>query len=183
MSEELKSNPEEITAVEIGRIATRSHALSVRDWLSVNHEESRIEFSLAEYNEQRELVGCVSIKVDPAAIKLMMLDIVNKFFDAQSITLPFANRTGPLILKSLKLSCKRSASVAFALELTDNFGERGPNGYKITEQRSRVLMSFDDTQMRVLATEIYDWIRDWETINFRRRQEAQTIVLPRRRAA
>lgn len=183
MSEELKNSPEEITAVEIGRISTRSHALSIRDRLSVNHEESRIEFSLAEYNEQKQLIAAVSIKVDPAAVKLMMLDIVNKFFDAQSITLAFAGHDGGTILRGLKLSCKRGASVAFTLELNDSLGERGPNGYKVTEQRARVLMTFDETQMRVLATNLYDWIRDWETVNFRRRQEASTIVLPRRKAA
>lgn len=173
----------DITIPEIGRIATRSHALSIRDRLSPEPENSRVEISLAEYNEQKQLIGHVSLKLSPDALKLIAYDIVNRAFESETIQLPFANpQGGGVILRGLRLSRKKEQWSPYLLEMSDGLGERTANGYKVSEVKTKVIMTMDEKQTRCLFLAIYDYIRDWETVNFRRRQEALSIVIPRKAA-
>ena len=67
----------------------------------------------------------------------------------------------------------------YILKIDNGEGETFNDGavkmMKVTGSLTLLMPEFDARRM---AQTVLDYIRDWETVNFRRRQEAMTLIIP-----
>jgi hypothetical protein len=67
----------------------------------------------------------------------------------------------------------------YVLKIDNGMGEAMESGaVKMVRATDSLTLLMPEWDARRMAQSVLDYIRDWETVNFRRRQEAQTIILP-----
>jgi len=67
----------------------------------------------------------------------------------------------------------------YVLKIDNGVGEAMDSGaVKMVNATDSLTLLMPEWDARRMAQTVLDYIRDWETINFRKRQEAQTVILP-----
>lgn len=167
-----------LTRVQIHKYVTRDRILDIGDMLSLEMRRSKISLTLIEFDDNYKATTKVRHYVDTADFKLVCHDILHGTFTEWSDHKGTASDDG-VRARSLTMRKDVKYRQPFVIKIDNGDGETMPGGaikmVRATESLTVLLAEFE---ARKLAQTVLDYIRDWETVNFRRRQESQTVVLP-----
>ena len=167
-----------LTRVQVYKHITRDRVLDVSEMLSLEPKRSKIAFTLVEFDEQHKATTRVKHYADAADFKLVCWDILYGSFDE------WADYKGTIYddgIQARTLSLRKDTKYRqpFVLKIDNGHGETLSGGaVKMVEVRDSLTLLLSEFEARKLAQTVLDYIRDWETVNFRRRQEAMTVVIP-----
>lgn len=167
-----------LTRVQVYKFVTRDRVLDISEMLSLEPRRSKIAFTLVEFDESHKATTRVKHYADASDFKLVCWDILSGGFDEWSDHKGTVYDDG---IQARVLSLRRDTKYRqpFVLKIDNGQGETLPGGaVRMAEVRDSLTLLLSDFEARKLAQTVLDYIRDWETVNFRRRQEAMTVVIP-----
>jgi hypothetical protein len=167
-----------LTRVQVYKHMTRDRVLDISEMLSLEPRRSKIAFTLVEFDESHKATVRVKHYADATDFKLVCWDILSGSFDEWTDYKGTVYDDG---IQARTLSLRRDTKYRqpFVLKIDNGHGEVLAGGaVKMVEVRDSLTLLLSDFEARKLAQSVLDYIRDWETVNFRRRQEAMTVVLP-----
>jgi hypothetical protein len=175
-----ETTPTEFTIVEIAKIMVGDSVLSIRDRLRLEPGKSLITFALATWGEGQTLEGSLQLHLPASLVKIWSYDILDRRFEVESFQHQYADpESGGALLRCIKLGRNpKEAWGPYKLQMVQSLAKKTSRGFEATDEQVNLLMAIGEPDARRLFQATYDYIRDWETVNFRRRQEASTIVLP-----
>jgi hypothetical protein len=168
-----------LTRVQLFKYVTRDRILEVSDMLSLESKRSKLAVTLVEFNpESHRAQARVRHFVDATDFKLVCWDILNGLFTEW--TDHKGSPTGDGIqARVLTLRKDVKYRQPYVLKIDNGEGETMNGGaVKMIQATDSLTLLMPEFDARRMAMTILDYIRDWETVNFRRRQEAQTVVIP-----
>ncbi len=168
-----------LTRVQLFKYVTRDRILEVSDMLSLESKRSKLAITLVEFNpESHRAQARVRHFVDASDFKLVCWDILNGLFTEW--TDHKGSPTGDGIqARVLTLRKDVKYRQPYVLKIDNGEGETMSGGaVKMIHATDSLTLLMPEFDARRMAMTILDYIRDWETVNFRRRQEAQTVVIP-----
>ncbi|MBC7805474.1 MAG: hypothetical protein H7145_04920 [Akkermansiaceae bacterium] len=179
----------ELNRVQIFKQVTKDRLLDVGDMLSLDARRNKISISLVAFDEDYHATTRVRHYVDVADAKLVCYDILNGFFTEWADHKGSAARGGGVSggegnaegLQARVLTIRKDPKYRqpYVIKVDNGVGEQLPGGaVKMAEMTDSLTMLLSEWDARKMALTIMDYIRDWETINFRKRQEAQTQIIP-----
>lgn len=173
-------NGREIARVQIYKHVTKDRVLDISDMLSLDPRRNKIAFTLLEFDENYKAKTRVRHFVDVPDFKLVCWDILNGMFtewdDHKGSAAPGEN--GELQARVLTLRKDVKYRQPFVLKIDNGIGEAIGNGaVKMARATESLTLLMPEWDARRMAQTVLDYIRDWETVNFRKRQEAQTVVI------
>ena len=167
-----------LTRVQVYKHMTRDRVLDISEMLSLEPKRSKIAFTLVEFDESHKATVRVKHYADAADFKLVCWDILYGSFDEWADFKGTVDDDG-IHARTLTLRKDTKYRQPFVLKIDNGHGETLPGGgIKMVEVRDSLTLLLPEFEARKLAQTVLDYIRDWETVNFRRRQEAMTVVLP-----
>lgn len=167
-----------LTRVQVFKYITKDRVLDVSEMLSLEPRRSKIAFTLVEFDESHKAVVRVKHYADAADFKLVCWDILYGNFEEWTDYKGTVYDDG-IQARTLSLRKDTKYRQPFVLKVDNGHGETLPSGaVKMVEVRDSLTLLLSEFEARKLAQTVLDYIRDWETINFRRRQEAMTVVVP-----
>ncbi|MBC8142422.1 MAG: hypothetical protein H7Y38_13390, partial [Armatimonadetes bacterium] len=114
--------------------------------------------------------------------KLLCFDILHGFFTEWTDYKGSATKNGDTeSLQARVMSVRKDAKYRqpFVIKIDNGVGEPLPGGaVKMAEVSDSLTLLLSEWDARKMALAVLDYVRDWETINFRKRQEAQTQLVP-----
>jgi len=167
-----------LTRVQVFKYVTRDRVLDISEMLSLEPRRSKIAFTLVEFDENHKATARVKHYADAADFKLVCWDILRDSFDE------WTDHKGTVYddgIQARVLSLRKDTKYRqpFVLKIDNGHGEAlTGGGVRMTEVRDSLTLLLPEFEARKLAQTVLDYIRDWETVNFRRRQEAMTVVIP-----
>jgi len=170
----------ELTRVQIYKHVTKDRVLDISDMLNLESRRSKIAFTLLEFDENYKARTRVRHFADTADFKLACWDILNGVFtewtDHKGSP---SSANGELQARVLTLRKDVKYRQPYVLKIDNGIGEAMESGaVKMVQATDSLTLLMPEWDARRMAQTVLDYIRDWETINFRKRQEAQTIILP-----
>ena len=179
-----------LTRVQVFKHVTKDRVLDVSDLLSLDPRRNKIGFTLLEWDadaaarttslEERRAKTRVRHFVDVADFKLVCWDILNNTFTewTDHKGSPSAE-DGALQARVLTLRKDAKYRQPYVLKIDNGVGEAVGNGaVKMVQATDSLTLLMPEWDARRMAQTVLDYVRDWETVNFRKRQEAQTVVIP-----
>jgi hypothetical protein len=130
--------------------------------------------------EERRAKTRVRHFVDVADFKLVCWDILNNTFTewTDHKGSPSAE-DGALQARVLTLRKDAKYRQPYVLKIDNGVGEQiGSGAVKMVRATDSLTLLLPEWDARRMAQTVLDYVRDWETVNFRKRQEAQTVVIP-----
>jgi hypothetical protein len=184
MSELVREN---MTKVQITKYVTRDRVLDISDMLNVEPKRSKIAFTLLEFDENHKAVTKVRHFADADDFKLVCWDILQNQFsewsDHKGSPLSSANG-GELQARVLTLRKDVKYRQPYVLKIDNGMGEAMEGGaVKMVQTTDTLTLLLPEFEARRIAQTVYDYIRDWEVIAFRKRQEARTVIFSTPEAA
>ena len=172
----------ELNRVQIFKHVTKDRLLDVGDMLSLDARRNKIAISLVAFDEDYHATARVRHFVDVADAKLVCYDILNGFFTEWSDHKGSATRGdgGGESLQARVLTIRKDPKYRqpYVIKIDNGIGEQLNGGaVKMAEMTDSLTLLLSEWDARKMALAILDYIRDWETINFRKRQEAQTQII------
>ncbi len=177
-----------LTRVQVFKHVTKDRVLDVSDLLSLDPRRNKIGFTLLEWDadarsaslEERRAKTRVRHFVDVADFKLVCWDILNNTFTEWTDHKGSPNaEDGALQARVLTLRKDPKYRQPYVLKIDNGVGEPVGNGaVKMARATDSLTLLLPERDARRMAQTILDYVRDWETVNFRKRQEAQTVVIP-----
>ena len=167
-----------LTRVQVFKHVTRDRVLDISEMLSLESKRSKIAFTLVEFDESHKATVRVKHYADATDFKLVCWDILYGNFEEWTDYKGTVYDDG-IQARTLALRKDTKYRQPFVLKIDNGHGEvLTGGGVKMVEVRDSLTLLLPEFEARKLAQTVLDYIRDWETINFRRRQEAMTVVLP-----
>lgn len=168
----------EITRVQIYKYVTKDRMLDVSDLLSLDARRNKIAFTLLEFDESYRAKTRVRHYVDAPDFKLVCWDILHNTFAEWT-----DHKGSPQddYLQARVMTVRKDAKYRqpFVLKIDNGVGESVGNGaVKMVRATESLTLLMPEWDARRMAQTVLDYVRDWETVNFRKRQEAQTVVIP-----
>ncbi len=157
---------------QIARCQAQDTILSVTDALDPSPGTSRVVFTLAHYDEQLHITQRVTTAVSTADVKLFCRDMANGMFTA------FEDYSGQVhddYTEARIFSLKRETKYRqpHVLRIDNGQGEvYGADKIKMVRTTNSVTFQMPEWDARRLAMTVMDYIRDWETLNWRKMQDA-----------
>lgn len=169
-----------LTRVQMFKHVTKDRVLDISDLLSLDPRRNKIGFTLLEWDEERRAKTRVRHFVDVADFKLVCWDILNNTFTEWTDHKGSPNaEDGALQARVLTLRKDPKYRQPYVLKIDNGVGEPVGNGaVKMVRATDSLTLLLPEWDARRMAQTILDYVRDWETVNFRKRQEAQTVVIP-----
>jgi hypothetical protein len=167
----------ELTRVQIYKHVTRDRLLEINDMLSLEPRRSKIAFTLLEFDENYRVATRVRHYADAPDFKLVCWDILNNCFDEWT---DHKGTPHEDILQARTMTLRKDSKYRqpFVIKIDNGIGETMPGGaVKMVREIDSLTLLLSERDARRLAQTVLDYIRDWETINFRKRQEAQTVLV------
>jgi hypothetical protein len=177
MSELVREN---ITRVQIAKYVTKDRVLDISDMLNIEPKRSKIAFTLLEFDENHKAVSKVRHFADADDFKLVCWDILQNQFaewsDHKGSPLSGVN-TGELQARVLTLRKDVKYRQPYVLKIDNGVGEAMEGGaVKMVQTTETLTLLLPEFEARRIAQTVYDYIRDWEVIQFRKRQEARSVI-------
>lgn len=186
-----------LTRVQIFKHVTKDRVLDISDLLSLDPRRNKIGFTLLEWDaeargssgasleEQRRTKTRVRHFVDVADFKLVCWDILNNTFtewtDHKGSPAAAGGNAEDGALQARVLTLRKDPKYRqpYVLKIDNGVGEPVGNGaVKMVRATDSLTLLLPEWDARRMAQTVLDYVRDWETVNFRKRQEAQTVVIP-----
>ena len=173
------------TRVQVFKHVTRDRILEIGDMLSLEARRSKIAITLVEFDpESHRAQARVRHFVDASDFKLVCWDILNGLFTEWTDHKGSPSGDGSVQARVLTLRKDVKYRQPYVLKIDNGEGETMNGGaVKMVQATESLTLLMPEFDARRLAMTVLDYIRDWETVNFRRRQEAQTVVIPMPHAA
>jgi hypothetical protein len=169
----------ELTRVQIYKHVTKDRLLEVSDMLNLETRRSKIAFTLLEFDENFKATTRVRHYADTADFKLVCWDILNNCFGEWTDHKGSPQHDEGLQARVLTIRRDVKYRQPFVIKIDNGVGESMTGGaVKMVRATDSLTLLLSEWDARRMAQTVLDYIRDWETVNFRKRQEAQTILLP-----
>lgn len=181
------SGTREVSRVQIFKQVAKDRLLDIGDMLSLDPRRHKIAVSLVEFDADYRAVSKVRHYVDVADAKLVCHDILTGVFtewaDYKGTPARGGGDGADAGLQARVLTIRRDPKYRqpYVIKVDNGVGEQLPGGaVKMAQTTESLTILLSDWDARKMALAVLDYIRDWETINFRKRQEAQThlVTLP-----
>jgi len=169
-----------MTRVQVYKYVTKDRVLDVSDLLSLDPRRNKIGFTLLEWDEEKRAKTRVRHFVDVPDFKLVCWDILHGTFAewADHKGTP-SGEDGRMQARVLTLRKDPKYRQPYVLKIDNGVGEPVGNGaVKMVRATESLTLLMPEWDARRMAQTVLDYVRDWETVNFRKRQEAQTVVIP-----
>lgn len=169
----------ELTRVQIYKHVTKDRVLDISDMLNLEPKRSKIAFTLLEFDENYKARTRVRHYADVPDFKLVCWDILNGIFTEWTDHKGSPSPSGELQARVLTLRKDVKYRQPYVLKIDNGVGEAMESGaVKMVQATDSLTLLMPEWDARRMAQTVLDYIRDWETVNFRKRQEAQTVILP-----
>lgn len=174
----------EIARVQIYKYVTKDRVLDISDMLSLDPRRNKVSFTLLEFDENYKARTRVRHFVDVPDFKLVCWDILNGQFSEW--TDHKGSRVAPGATEQEEGMQARVFTIRkdvkyrqpYVLKIDNGVGEQIGNGaVKMVRATDSLTLLMPEFDARRMAQTVLDYVRDWETVNFRKRQEAQTVVI------
>jgi hypothetical protein len=169
----------ELTRVQIYKHVTKDRLLEISDMLNLETRRSKIAFTLLEFDENFKAITRVRHYADAPDFKLVCWDIQNNCFGDWIDHKGSPQHDEGIQARVMTIRKDVKYRQPFVIKIDNGIGETMPGGaVKMVRATESLTLLLSEWDARRMAQTVLDYIRDWETINFRKRQEAQTILLP-----
>jgi hypothetical protein len=170
----------DLTRVQIYKHVTKDRVWDISDMLNVETKRSKIAFTLLEFDENYKAKTRVRHFADAPDFKLVCWDILHGIFTEWTDHKGSPSHDGQgMQARVMTLRKDVKYRQPYVLKIDNGMGEAmGSGAVKMVRADESLTLLMPEWDARRMAQSVLDYIRDWETINFRKRQEAQTIILP-----
>lgn len=168
-----------LTRVQIYKYVTKNRVLDISDMLSVEPRRSKIAFTLLEFDEHYKATTRVRHFADAPDFKLVCWDILHGTF-AEWTDHKGSPSAGDGSLQARVMTLRKDVKYRqpFVIKIDNGEGEAMDSGaVKMVRATDSLTLLMPEFDARRMAQSVLDYVRDWEIINFRKRQEAQTVIL------
>ena len=166
----------ELSRVQVYKYVTKDKVLDIGDMLSVDPKHSKLSITIVEFDERFKTKTRVRHYVDSDDFKLVCWDILNSRFNEWTDHKGTIHDGTP---EARVLNFKRDEKYRnpFVIKIDNGIGEAvGAGAIKMVHQKDSLSVFLSEFEARKLALAILDYIREWETVNFRKRQEARSVT-------
>lgn len=175
MTKNEQTNGHEVTKIQIFRFVAKDKILDITDMLTFDPKRSKLAFTLVEFDDHYKATQRVRHYVDTDDFKLVCHDILNGTFAA------FEDQKGSAhddYTEARVLTLKKEAKYRqpYILRIDNGQGEVYGNGQvKMVKATDSLTLQMPEFEARKMALVVLDYVRQWEMLHFRKRQEARTI--------
>jgi hypothetical protein len=169
-----------LTRVQITKHVTRDRVLDIGDMLAVEPRRSKISLTLVEFDPESHRANArVRHYVDADDFKRVCFDLLHDRLTSWTDYKGTAYDGGPAQARVLSIHKDTKLRQPYVLTIDNGIGEVMPGGaVKMAQTTDSLTLLLSEVEARTLALTVYDYIRDFETVYFRQRREAQTVLLP-----
>ncbi len=166
----------EISKIQIHRFVAKDKILDITDMLTHDPKRSKLAFTLVEFDEQYKATQRVRHYVDADDLKLVCHDLLAGTFTQ------FEDQKGSAhddYTEARVLSLKKETKYRqpYVLRIDNGQGEvYGTGQVKMVKATDSLTIQMTDFEARKLALVVLDYVRQWEMIHFRKRQDARTVT-------
>lgn len=175
----------EMTRVQIYKYVTKDRVLDISDMLSLDPRRNKVAFTLLEFDENYKAKTRVRHFVDVPEFKLVCWDILHGSFtewtDHKGSRTRADGGATDEVMQARVLTLRKDTKYRqpYVLKIDNGVGEEIGNGaVKMVRATESLTLLMPEWDARLMAQTVLDYIRDWEIVNFRKRQEAQTVIIP-----
>ena len=166
----------EVTKIQIFRFVAKDKILDITDLLAFDPKGSKVAFTLVEFDEHNKATQRVRHYVDADDMKLVCHDLLAGTFTS------FEDQKGSAhddYTEARVLSFKKEAKYRqpYVLRVDNGQGEvYGQGQVKMIKATDTLTIQMPEFEARKLALTVLDYVRQWEMIHFRKRQDARTVT-------
>ncbi len=166
----------EVTKIQIFRFVAKDKIVDLTDLLAFDPKRSKIAFTLVEFDDSNKATQRVRHYVDADDMKLVCHDLLAGTFTA------FEDQKGSVhddYTEARVLSFKKETKYRqpYVLRIDNGQGEvYGQGQVKMVKATDSLTLQMPEFEARKMALVVLDYIHQWETIHFRKRQEARTLT-------
>ena len=166
----------EVTKIQIFRFVAKDKILDITDLLAFDPKRSKVAFTLVEFDEHNKATQRVRHYVDADDMKLVCHDLLAGTFTS------FEDQKGSAhddYTEARVLSFKKEAKYRqpYVLRVDNGQGEvYGQGQVKMIKATDTLTIQMPEFEARKLALTVLDYVRQWEMIHFRKRQDARTVT-------
>jgi len=166
----------EVTKIQIFRFVAKDKILDITDLLAFDPKRSKVAFTLVEFDEHNKATQRVRHYVDADDMKLVCHDLLAGTFTS------FEDQKGSVhddYTEARVLSFKKESKYRqpYILRVDNGQGEvYGQGQVKMLKATDSLTIQMPEFEARKLALTVLDYVHQWETIHFRKRQDARTLT-------
>ena len=166
----------EVTKIQIFRFVAKDKILDITDLLAFDPKRSKVAFTLVEFDEHNKATQRVRHYVDADDMKLVCHDLLAGTFTS------FEDQKGSVhddYTEARVLSFKKESKYRqpYILRVDNGQGEvYGQGQVKMLKATDSLTIQMPELEARKLALTVLDYVHQWETIHFRKRQDARTLT-------
>ena len=166
----------EVSKIQIFRLVVKDRILDLTDLLAFDPRRSKIVVTLVEFDDANKATQRVRHYVDSDDMKLICHDLLGGTFTS------FEDQKGSAhddYTEARVLSLKKETKYRqpYVLRIDNGQGEvYGVGQVKMVKATDSLTIQMPEFEVRKMALVVLDYIREWEMINFRKRQEARTVT-------
>ena len=166
----------EVTKIQIFRFVSKDKILDITDLLAFDPKRSKVAFTLVEFDEHNKATQRVRHYVDADDMKLVCHDLLAGTFTS------FEDQKGSVhddYTEARVLSFKKESKYRqpYILRVDNGQGEvYGQGQVKMLKATDSLTIQMPEFEARKLALTVLDYVHQWETIHFRKRQDARTLT-------
>lgn len=166
----------EVSKIQVFRFVAKDKILDICDLLAFDAKRSKLAFTLVEFDDNNKATQRVRHYVDADDMKLVCHDLLAGTFTA------FEDQKGSAhddFTEARVLSFKKEAKYRqpYVLRIDNGQGEvYGQGQVKMVKATDSLTIQMPEFEARKMALVVLDYIRQWEMIHFRKRQEARTVT-------
>jgi hypothetical protein len=167
-----------LTRVQIFKYVTKDRVLDISDMLNLEPRRSKIAFTLLEYGEDKRATTRVRAFADVSDFKLVCWDILTGGFAEWTDHKGSPDAEGALQARVMTIRKDVKYRQPFVIKIDNGIGETmGSGAVKMVQATDSLTLLMPEWDARRMAQTVLDYIRDWEIIHFKKRQEAQTVMI------
>jgi len=166
----------EVSKIQIFRLVVKDRILDLTDLLAFDPRRSKIVVTLVEFDEANKATQRVRHYVDADDMKLICHDLLAGGFTS------FEDHKGSAhddYTEARVLSLKKETKyrLPYVLRIDNGQGEvYGVGQVRMVKATDSLTIQMPEFEVRKMALVVLDYIREWEMINFRKRQDARTVT-------
>ena len=166
----------EVSKIQIFRLVVKDKILDLSDLLAFDARRSKIVVTLVEFDDANKATQRVRHYIDADDMKLICHDLLAGSFTS------FEDQKGSVhddYTEARVLSLKKETKYRqpYVLRIDNGQGEvYGVGQVKMVKATDSLTIQMPEFEARKLALVVLDYIREWEMIHFRKRQDARTVT-------
>ncbi len=168
----------EFNKVQVYKYVTKDKVLDIGDMLSMDPRRSKLSITLVEFDERFKAKTRVKAYVDSDDFKLVCYDLLH---DQLTEWVDHKGTVHDGVPEARVLTVKKDAKFRnpYLIRVDNGVGEVvGAGAVKMVHQKDSLSVLLPEFEARKLALVVLDYVRQWETVNFRKRQEARSVTFP-----